>query len=655
MANTVTLNADGTGTVVLEGTSTDVASGSIDLARKELLSVVIAHAQRTHQVVDLLARDPQAEHMLRVHPDGTVTAGPTPPEPEELRLSVTPSETESASATTSPDPLDTSQPLLSHPGGEPHTATLPQEPVHTSAIPVGGLAEAAMEPRQTTQTNADYSPAPSYGEMTPAGVSATQPHISAEAGAAACELGSPAAPGVDSSVSISVSGAAEAPADTGSQDHDTQTWPASKADWQEYDPGSAVAQAQAGLSSREGDYRYDTAAQVTNDPYVTDLADPYPHEGLPAEGRESRNRSGSDMMPAQPTRNPNAQAAHATTGPHTAALATAPAAQTQPATSAEAVELDNELPPADAEPVPASGRSFLTVHEDNSPAESGWRGLLAKMGFNSEPSEDEKAYRADVRSVSSHWPGPRTIAIVNGKGGSGKTPTTVLLSAIFARYGGSGVLAWDNNETRGTLGWRTEQGTHESHVLTMLPRTNLLMEPTARAADLAAFVHHQTVDKFDVLRSNPAMLPHQQRLTAGNFDSVHAVASKYYRLVFVDSGNDETAPHWLRMVDHAHQIVVATTTRPDHAEAGRLLLEALRHRDPHSAELAEQAVVVVSQADREEASAKDIAAGFNGLARAAITVPYDRAMRAPWLRYDNLQRATQRAYLRVAASVASGL
>jgi MinD-like ATPase involved in chromosome partitioning or flagellar assembly len=301
------------------------------------------------------------------------------------------------------------------------------------------------------------------------------------------------------------------------------------------------------------------------------------------------------------------------------------------------------------------GRSFLTPHEDVETAQTGLRGLLTRIGIRSGPSEAEQAKRADVRAISRHWPGPRTIAIVNGKGGSGKTPTTVILSALFARDGGSGVLAWDNNETRGTLGWRTEQGPHEAHVLDLLPWADSLMQPTARAADLAAFVHHQTDDKFDVLRSNPLLLPHQQRLTAENFDAVYQVASKYFRLIFIDSGNDETAPHWLQMIDHADQLVVATTTRPDHAEAGRLLLDALRDRDEHSYALADGAVVVVSQADREEASAATIAAGYDGLARQAVTIPYDRALRTPWLRYNSLAAATQRAYLRAAAAVSDGL
>ncbi len=303
----------------------------------------------------------------------------------------------------------------------------------------------------------------------------------------------------------------------------------------------------------------------------------------------------------------------------------------------------------------AQNRSFLRHHEVVEPAQTGMRGMWTRLGIRSSPSETERAERADVRAISRHWPGPRTVAVVNGKGGAGKTPTTVVLAALFARQGGSGVLAWDNNETRGTLGWRTEKGPHERHVLDLLPQAESLMQPTARAADLTAFVHHQTDDKFDVLRSNPLLLPHQQRLTAEDFDAVHLVASKYFRLVFIDSGNDETAPHWLRMIDHADQLVVATTTRPDHAEAGRLLLDALQDRDEHSSQLAEAAVVVVSQADREEASAETIAAGFHGLARQAVTIPYDRAMRAPWLRSGSLQPATRRAYLRAAAAVSDGL
>lgn len=302
-------------------------------------------------------------------------------------------------------------------------------------------------------------------------------------------------------------------------------------------------------------------------------------------------------------------------------------------------------------------QSFLTKEQVEEPASKGWRGSLTRMGMRMAPSEDERAERGDVQAVSQHWPGPRTIAIVNGKGGAGKTPTTVLLSAIFARYGGAGVLAWDNNQTRGTLGWRTEQGPHEATLLDLLPQSERLLGTGAQSADLAHFVHHQTRDKFDVLRSKPMALAHEQRVEPADVDAIHAVAAKYYRLIFIDSGNDESDPMWLRMIDLADQIVVATTTRNDHAEAGALLLEALAERNEHSARLAREAVAVISQADPKatRADLEHVANGYEALVRQAVQIPHDPALVDGQISYEALRPATQRAWLASAAAVANGL
>ncbi|OBA48300.1 AAA family ATPase [Kocuria sp. ICS0012] len=302
-------------------------------------------------------------------------------------------------------------------------------------------------------------------------------------------------------------------------------------------------------------------------------------------------------------------------------------------------------------------QSFLTQEQAEEPAAQGWRGILTRAGLRLSPSPAERAERADIAAVSQHWPGPRTIAIVNSKGGAGKTPSTVLLAAVFARYGGAGVLTWDNNQTRGTLGWRTEQGPHDATLLELLPQVERLLSPSAQAADLARFVHHQTRDRFDVLRSKPTALAHEQRVEPEDVDAIHAVASKYYRLVFIDSGNDESDPMWLRMIDRTDQLVVATTTRDDHAEAGALLLEALSDRDERSAHLAEQAVVVVTQADSKAppADVARVADGYRVIAREAVTVPFDPAMVDGLLRYGSLRPGTQRAWLAAAAAVARGL
>ncbi len=337
---------------------------------------------------------------------------------------------------------------------------------------------------------------------------------------------------------------------------------------------------------------------------------------------------------------------------------TVPTSAASPASAASSAVSVSAASGVDVAEIPAvPRRSFLDQQAAEEPARQGWRGRLTRLGLRVRPGSAERSERADVLAVSQHWPGPRTIAIVNGKGGAGKTPTTILLSAVLARYGGAGVLAVDLNQTRGTLGWRTEQGSHTATVLDLLPETDRLLGTGAQAADLARFVHHQTSDRYDVLRSQPLELAASQRLTTDDVDALYAVASKYYRLILIDSGNDESDAVWQRMIDHTTQVVVATTTRDDHAEAGALLLEALERRNPASAALAGQAVVIVSRADpsAKPADLRRIIDGYRGLARDVVAIPHDPAMVGGQLLYSALRPATQRAWLAAAAAVARGL
>ncbi|MWJ20455.1 ATPase, partial [Clavibacter michiganensis subsp. michiganensis] len=305
----------------------------------------------------------------------------------------------------------------------------------------------------------------------------------------------------------------------------------------------------------------------------------------------------------------------------------------------------------------AARQSFLTREEVEEPATQGMRGTLTRLGIRMSPSEAERLEREWTRLVSQHWPGPRTVAVVNGKGGVGKTMTTICLSSVFARHGGAGVLAWDNNQTRGTLGWSTEQGPHDASILDLLPQVDRLLGTGAQSADLAHFVHHQTRDRYDVLRSKPEVLATQQRFDDTTVDLIHAVAAKFYRLVLIDSGNDETDPMWLRAIERADQIVVPTIGEAKAAESAALLIEGLAERSGHFADLAERAVVVVSAHKHDLAPAElaKISDGFAPLARDVVTVPYDPALGADVLNYGALRASTQRAWLRAGAAVARGL
>ena len=300
-------------------------------------------------------------------------------------------------------------------------------------------------------------------------------------------------------------------------------------------------------------------------------------------------------------------------------------------------------------------QSLLEEITTQGPAHHGVRGVLNAMGLKLAPSAAELMERDNITKVSRHWVGPRTIAVVNGKGGSAKTPSTILLAALLARYGGGNVIAWDNNSTRGTLGWRTESGGHDATVADLLPRASHLLGTEARASDLEAFTHHQSVDRFDVLRSNPTQLASEQPADEVSFRAVHAVLARYYRIILIDTGNDESLPAWSSMIERTDAIVVPTITRPEHAESARLLLDGLARSGRHGERLAEQATVIVSQASASEPSPAHYVEIFNGMARCAVGIPYDPAMSNSPLLLDSLGAASRRAWLAAGAAMTDAL
>lgn len=313
-------------------------------------------------------------------------------------------------------------------------------------------------------------------------------------------------------------------------------------------------------------------------------------------------------------------------------------------------------PPAPPEPRPFD-HTFIETHRTEAPpqpnAVGGFAGVLAQFGIGG-PSQAQQSEEADKIAVSKVWTRPKGIAVANGKGGSGKTPTSLYIAAMFARLGGGMVLVDDNNTFRGAAGWQTENAAHgatKEDLLTALPS----FDGSERAADMARFTHHQTVDRYDVLQSRPQKLARDQALDDDEFDAIQQLLRRFYRVVVFDSGNDESAPNWLRMIHHSDVLVVPTATSPKHCESAKLLLEALTASGGHGAELARNAVIVVSHASTNDPAPEQIAPRFAGMARHVLTIPHDPAIAREWLRWDDLAPKTQRAWLAVGAAIARGL
>lgn len=332
----------------------------------------------------------------------------------------------------------------------------------------------------------------------------------------------------------------------------------------------------------------------------------------------------------------------------------------EPADSSSPTELIEPSPATvgdeESSPIPQRREhvgTLLTATPVVEPAQTGWRGWLTRLGFRIPPDAAELARRDDIHVVSQHWPGLRTSVIANPKGGANKTPTTLMLAAVFARYGGAGVAAWDNNETRGTLAWRAEQGPHRATVIDLLPEADQLLKPSAQAGDMARFLHHQPADRYDVLHSDGS-IDSDHEITAEEVDAIYRVLGKYYRMLFIDTGNNQRAANWRAALARADQLVVPMVGREDTAEAAALMLDALHGRDEHSQRLAQNAIAIVSQQTPHD-QIDWIVNHFQSLVKEVVTIPHDSALKAGVIHYDSLAVPTQRAWLHAAAAIARSL
>jgi len=168
-----------------------------------------------------------------------------------------------------------------------------------------------------------------------------------------------------------------------------------------------------------------------------------------------------------------------------------------------------QVPPVGAPSAPAGpdhGQGGASAGAGASPAQWGWRRRVRQVtGGLVAPSAgaDEAAYRADVASVQRIWGGPRTVVFVNPKGGAGTTTSTLMAGHIFGTFRAGGVVAWDNNETRGTLGSRAMRAGHTNTARELLQDIGKFEDPlSARPEDLGLYLRGQGPSGFDVLASD---------------------------------------------------------------------------------------------------------------------------------------------------------
>jgi MinD-like ATPase involved in chromosome partitioning or flagellar assembly len=281
-----------------------------------------------------------------------------------------------------------------------------------------------------------------------------------------------------------------------------------------------------------------------------------------------------------------------------------------------------------------------------------WSGGLVQP----QPSRAERRHEEERAAVQREFGGPRTIAFLNPKGGAAKTTSVLAAGYTFGTVRGGGVVAWDNNETRGTLGIRGTRSTHRNTTRELLEDLERFSDVyQARIGDLGAFVRSQGDAHFDVLASDERPDVTGQ-IHADDFQAVHQLLERFYRVILVDTGNNMRAENWLAAADAADLLVVTSTIREDTGYSGLWMLDALQ--DAGYQNLKYKTVTVLSDPSPtvDNKLARDLVDVYQQRTRHVFRVPYDPALVAgSVVPYAELSASTQRQWLRACAGMASAL
>lgn len=228
------------------------------------------------------------------------------------------------------------------------------------------------------------------------------------------------------------------------------------------------------------------------------------------------------------------------------------------------------------------------------PAEWGWRSKLRGLSgglIKLPPAQPELLHRAAIAQIRSTLPGSRTVVVANEKGGAGKTPTALILSALLAEYRREAVVAWDVNELRGTLGRRAEITDPTLTVTDVLAAAAELARPEAEVGVLSAYLRRQPQGNLVLASSEDGNAMRQ--IGHAECDIVRQLLLRRFAMVVCDTGNNAAAPTFLYSVDSADVLVLPTAPSDVHLEVARAMLRMLASRSTTS-HLVSRAVLVVT-------------------------------------------------------------
>jgi MinD-like ATPase involved in chromosome partitioning or flagellar assembly len=247
---------------------------------------------------------------------------------------------------------------------------------------------------------------------------------------------------------------------------------------------------------------------------------------------------------------------------------------------------------------------------------------------------------------------PRVIAFANPKGGVHKTTATVLAAATIGGARGRGVVAWDDNELRGTLGLRAGSARHAKtirHLVTELSEVELYTGAALRER-IDDFLRHASDGSYDVLagEEDPRF---SWRLDPPTVRRVLDLLTRTHELICVDTGNNVESGNWRTIMEAADQLVITSVPREDSAFSADWMMDVLVELGRE--DLVAGAVTLVSMTTPNPGPMQtDLVRHFKTRNRAVCVVPYDPVLeQGGWIDHTVLAPATREAWLEAAAVI----
>lgn len=303
------------------------------------------------------------------------------------------------------------------------------------------------------------------------------------------------------------------------------------------------------------------------------------------------------------------------------------------------------------------GTATALTTSDPEKATVGFRGALAKLGLPIKPGAEEvearrvEAQRSAAETVvrQATWTRAVSVLVNNPKGGTGKTPTAIILAGVLAAIRGGSTAVLEVSDDPGALGYRAEGN----------PRLGLGelvrdVDQVKTAGRLHGYTAPQT-SFADVIASTGR----RDRLTGEAVVAVCKVIDEFYGIRVMDSGNVTTSSAFQGAVSVTDVLVIPVMNAGDSVLEAIQLLEELRAAGGHAQHLADTAIAIrLTDGRPENTAVTDEVARL--LREAGVTslheVPYDAHIaERQQITLAQLAPATRHAFVAAAATVVTSL